>query len=352
MAIKYKKIAFSPSSYGLLGMVLFGVISILFAPDISNKFKYIFKLKYFVFGVISIAAYEQLFNKLKREKLGLLLNVFFILLTIGNLAGIHALFDGYHYLRMRAAGMYGMAITYGYGIELILIMILGLVLNFWNEITKLVSKYIILGALFSSIAGLYFSYTRGALLALIISLPFLFIKTKKKLFYKLSIAGAILISSLVIAILNVGEDNGQNRFLLKAKTKSNMIRISQYQAALSGFKEKPLTGWGYRNFEPNVGGIKVRNNIEFKNFLGHAHNNYLEFLASTGIFGFFSILIFVGFWIKEVWSREDDLSVVLLPFVISFAIAGLFQNTINDGENMFVIMFIYSLSQINKKVKI
>lgn len=359
IAFKQKKLHWNKSTWGLLGMVVFGIISVLFAPQIGNKIKYIFKLKYLMFGILGIAAYENLFKELKRSQVGLILTIFFVLLTIGNIAGIQAYFTGYHYLRMkpaadelRAAGMYGMAITYGYGIELILIMLLGLVFNYWKRITALVNKYIILAAVVSSAAGLYFSYTRGALLALIISIPFLFIKTKKKFFYGLSVAGLFIIAGLVIAVLNVSKDNGQNRFLLKAKTKSNMIRISQYQAAIAGFKEKPLTGWGYRNFEPNVGPIKERNHIAFPDFYGHAHNNYLEFLASTGLFGFISILVFVVFWIWEVWKRNDDLGGGLFPFVISFAISGLFQNTINDGENMFVIMFIYSLSQVKRKITI
>jgi len=35
----------------------------------------------------------------------------------------------------------------------------------------------------------------------------------------------------------------------------------------------------------------------------------------------------------------------VLPFVVSFSISGLFQNTINDAENMFFIMFMYTISQ-------
>lgn len=357
--IKNKESRFSRSSLFLFGMILFGIISILFAGDITAKFKIILKLKYFFFGLFAIFPYQKIFETISKKKIFLILSSFLLFLSIGNIAGVHALFDGFHYLRMkqasdsiRAAGMYGMAITYGYGIEFVVILLLGLLVNFYSKITEHVNKYLIWIALITSVIGLYFSYTRGALLALIISLPFLFIKTKKKLFYVLGVVGVIVITAFVTAVFSIKGEMAQNRFLLKAKTESNMIRLSQYQAAIAGFIEKPITGWGYRNFEPNAYDIKERNNIPYKEFYGHAHNNYLEFLVSTGIFGFISIVCFVGFWLWEVWKREDDLGIILLPFVISFAFSGLFQNTINDGENMFVIMFLYSLSQIKNKVKI
>ena len=53
----------------------------------------------------------------------------------------------------------------------------------------------------------------------------------------------------------------------------------------------------------------------------------------------------------ETYKRDDLLGKVLLPFVVSFSISGLFQNTINDGENMFVIMFLYSLTQATQAYK-
>mgnify|MGYP003330508379 FL=1 len=128
-----------------------------------------------------------------------------------------------------------------------------------------------------------------------------------------------------------------------------MIRLSQYEASYKAFLEKPLTGWGYRNFEANAYDIKKRNGIDYAEFAGHAHNNYLEFLASTGIFGFISFCSFVLLWLYETYKRDDEFSELMIPFLISFSISGLFQNTINDGENMFVIMFVYSLCYSVKK---
>jgi O-antigen ligase len=357
-AYKNGELNLSKSSIALLLTIIFAIVSIMFAPDITRKFKQVTKLKYMLIGVLAIYPYAELFKSMTRKQTKKMLNVFFTLLAIGNVAGIYALFSGYHPLRMkeasdglRAAGMYGMAITYGYGVELILILMITAGVIFRKKITSLVNPWIFYISLVTTFAGFYYAFARGAMLALIFSIPFIFFKRNKKIFIGLLSSGFVLMGVVTYLVFN-GTDDG-NRFLLRAKTTSNMIRLSQYQAAYKGFLEKPLTGWGYRNFEPNAYDIKKRNGIDFADFYGHAHNNYLEFLASTGIFGFTSFCAFVLLWLYEMYKRNDEFSELMIPFIISFSISGLFQNTINDGENMFVIMCIYSLCySIKKKITV
>ena len=345
------------SSWALIVMIVVGILSILNAPDISNKVKMIFKLKYLMIGFLAIFPLRELFKTLKARQVSSIVSIFLILVAIGNIAGIYALYSQYHPLRMkpasdpwRSAGMYGMAITYGYGIELVLILMTGIVWALKKKVSNFVNPYIFWISYFTTAAGFYLAFARGAMLAFIFSIPFLFIKTNKKVFLSLLGFGAVGMIAILLMVWN-GSDGG-NRFFLKAKTESNMIRLSQYEAAVKGWMEKPLLGWGYRNFEPNAFDIKKRNGIDFAEFYGHAHNNYLEYLASMGIFGFLSILFFVFFWFREVLKRKDHFGLIMAPLVVSFAISGLFQNTINDGENMFVIMFLYSITQALKNREI
>lgn len=358
-----EKLKFSKSMIFLGVMIFFCVLSVVLAPDIENKFRQASKVKYFLLGLFAVFPYRNLFKIFKREQAKKMLNVFLVLVAIGNIAGIHALFDGFHYLRWkaasdgsRAAGMYGMAITYGYGIEYIVILLTSLAVNFWDKLDQLVNKKLFVFALITCYLGMYFSYTRGALLAFIVSIPFLFILTKKKLFKISMAAGVALVISITAIVFSVSNGNksfGNNRFLLSAQNKSNLIRVSIYKTVWEAFKEKPLIGWGFRNFEKNSFEIKRRHDIEYADFGGHAHNNYLEILAGSGIFAFLSLLAFLGYWWREVWTRADDFTIILIPFLVSFLFSGLFQNTITDGENMFVIMFIYTVSQgISKKQKV
>ena len=351
---KRNELKFTKSMWSLLALIIISILSILIAPDITDKVKKIFKVKYFILGLGGIYSYKLLFESLKLDRVKVLINIFLVLLIVGNVAGIHALFSGFHYLRMkpssdlvRAAGMYGMAITYGYGISFIAIIFTSILMNYYKSIEYYTNKWLFIISYLTCLFGLYFSYTRGAILSFVLSLPIVFILTRKKLF-KILVAGCgVFLVALIIFFISAGDTDPMfgNRIFLKAKTGSNMIRLSQYESALKAFQEKPILGFGYRNFEDNVARIKDTYDIPHKHFIGHAHSNYLEFLAGTGLLGFLSFMSFTIFWIIELFKRNDDISVIFLPFVYIFAMTGLFQSTIIDGENTFVVMFIYGLSQ-------
>src|SRR5690606_13348736 len=83
----------------------------------------------------------------------------------------------------------------------------------------------------------------------------------------------------------------------------------------------------------------------YASFTGHAHNNYLEHLATTGILGLWCLLSFHFFWGLESYRRQDPLAKLALPLVVSLSFSGLFQYTFGDGENLFFIMACYALSQ-------
>ena len=351
----------SKSSWCLLGFIIVAVIATFFAPDIDvgRKFKLISKLKYFLIPVMAIFAYDSaLKNLITKKHIKIMLGMFLVTVSLANISGLIGLFTGFNPLRFkaaadahRAAGMYGMAMTYGYGIEFVCILLVG-VLLYWKRVQaffELNHKFYLLLTLIAtitSIAGLYYSFTRGAMLAFIISTPFLFYQKSKKIFISLIILGAVIITSAIIYVAN-SKVWGTNRFLIPMSSQTNTIRLSQYHAAWKGFLERPLLGLGYRNFESNSVKIKKRYNLAHQEFGGHTHCNLLEILVDTGIFGFILIFGFHLFWFLEIIGRKDVLGAILVPFWISFIVSGLVQNTIMDSENMFFIMFIYSISQMS-----
>ncbi|OKH28122.1 O-antigen ligase family protein [Chroogloeocystis siderophila] len=67
------------------------------------------------------------------------------------------------------------------------------------------------------------------------------------------------------------------------------LRTTQWQFALSLTQQRPLIGWGLRNFTP-----LYENQMHV--WLGHPHNFFLMFAAETGIVGIAFLSIWVG-WI-------------------------------------------------------
>ena len=67
------------------------------------------------------------------------------------------------------------------------------------------------------------------------------------------------------------------------------LRITQWQFCLDLIRQRPLTGWGLRNFTPLY---EEKMNVWF----GHPHNLFLMLTAETGIVGFLLLSAVVG-WV-------------------------------------------------------
>ena len=80
---------------------------------------------------------------------------------------------------------------------------------------------------------------------------------------------------------------------------SDESRTMQWRAAIEGFKDRPLTGYGLENhnlvwsahFDPDIYRIDT-------DIYDHTHNEFLEILATTGLLG---TIAFLGIWVA-IWA--------------------------------------------------
>ncbi|PPS39962.1 O-antigen ligase [Chroococcidiopsis sp. TS-821] len=70
------------------------------------------------------------------------------------------------------------------------------------------------------------------------------------------------------------------------------LRTTQWQFALSLTHQRPLVGWGLRNFTPLY-------QAQMHVWLGHPHNFFLMFAAETGVLG----IIFLSLWVGWILFR-------------------------------------------------
>lgn len=118
-----------------------------------------------------------------------------------------------------------------------------------------------------------------------------------------------------------------------------LLRTTQWKFALQMMLDRPLTGWGLRNFSPMY-------KAQMKLWLGHPHNLFLMFLAETGIIGTILICSWIG-WIlmkgvrlliaqtrlTSVKSYSEQL--IFFTYLLAFAEAILFNCfdiTVLDGK--------------------
>lgn len=332
------------SAWALLGLSIAIMLSVAVNQDIMVKgWKPIFKVKYFLFGFFSIAPFHWwVKNKMTEKKLQILLYVFLIAATVATVSGIYSKTIGYNPITMRTvdtvrnAGLFGMVMNYAHNMAFFLIIVLGLII--YKDSSK---RFINLNFLWSvfilNFLGLYLTYTRGALLALFVAAPFyLFKKNKKKFLF----AGVLLCFMGTTLYFFSGENI--------IRPGSDRLRLSMWKTAVIAFRERPLTGYGYLNFELHSLDIKRLYNIEEQNFGGHAHNNFLEVLASIGFFGFIVFIAWLLLWFIEVYKRDDLIAKIILPFIITFIIGGLTQASISLGVNLFFIIAAFSISLLYK----
>lgn len=343
--VNYKN--YNKSSWALLFMALVIIISIITNQDIAvNSYKPIGKIKYFLLGFLMIAPYAFYFNKvINKKKSGYLIFLFCIATTVAGVAGIVGMNTGYNYISMRPvnhdrnAGLSGMVLNYAHNLAYFQVILLGLII-YHEQIENIINKKILYIVFTFNLIALYLSYTRGAILSLIIAAPFFLFKKNRLKFITI---GAITLLLTFGAYYLIGSN------ILRPS--SDKERISQWRAAIKAFEERPYLGYGYLNFEQHSVPIKKRYNIGELQFGGHAHNNFLEMLASTGIIGFTSYIIWLVLWFIEIYKRNDIVSKISLPLFVAFIISGLTQSTISLGVNLFFIMGAYAIFQATSDQK-
>ncbi len=369
-AIKAKKDIFSYSSLSLLLLVVVALLSVFVNwSELINPVGKVAKVKYLLIGFLSIFAYREIWKSgfLTEKRIRLLVNLFIVSIIIASVSGGLAAFTGFHYLRMKPAshgnancGMYGMCISFGYGVQYAVLIFLGLWIN-RNRLAPYYNKYLLYAGTILSFLALYQNYSRGALFSCIVALPFLFYKKMKRTFIIVGICSFVVLS--IVATITVyisGEDKGDvfhSRYFYNMYGRSNLMRALQYKTSYKMFKENPLLGVGFRGFEENSLKTQKKYNLYYKlnlqgierQFKGHAHNNFLEFLTGMGILGFILLLLFHIFWFYELNIWNTYAATLGIPVIVAFFVSGLVQSTIIDGENMFLVMMVYAITQISRK---
>lgn len=334
---------FKPSTWALIAMFFIIILSVLVNHDVSPKgYGPITKSKYFMFGFVAIAPLSFYFkNYWNERKLKLLINLFIISSTLASLLGLITYFTGFNILSFkmthdyRNTGLFGMVMNYAHNLSYFLIILSGMLI-YQKQVVKFISKKILYIAAAISFLGFFTSFTRGAWIGFLIGLPFYFFKENKK---KFLIAIIAICSIGVLAYFSAGT--------AMYRKDGDQSRIGQWMGAWESFKEHPVLGVGYLNYEQICSIVKFKYNLPAPEFRGHAHNNFFEILADTGTLGIISFLLWLGFWLWEMYKREDLIAKIAFPFIVTFIFGGLTQSTISLGINLFYIMAVYAISQIN-----
>ncbi|MGZ6395872.1 MAG: O-antigen ligase family protein, partial [Pseudobdellovibrionaceae bacterium] len=195
------------------------------------------------------------------------------------------------------------------------------------------------------------SFTRGIWIGFTVALLFCAALMGRKVF-----ASSLVALALTSGLLFYGSNRIQNRVMGKttAESQSNNERMLYWKANLQIFKDYPWVGIGYSQNNIHVEEYLKKEGVEW--LVGtHAHNQYIHFLAGTGLLGlgcFLSFLALVFYPIFKrllVWRKQKNISdqyyllMGVFAALLCFVIGSLTESNFSIAKNRFAFLFIAAI---------
>lgn len=336
------------SAWCLVAFLLIAALSVGFNHGIiADPWEHLGKLKHLILVVVLLGfgglSSPPLSERWRRDALVLAWLVPLIIVIVIGLIGV---FTGRHPFRgddvisaRRLTGIYGQVMTFAYSQQFSVLALAAFVLAplVWKKLTRVPFWALVLAAV-AAAGALYLTYTRGAMLGAVAGI---------------AVYGMMRSWKVAVAIVILGLGVGWFARLEGARyfDGESKMRLGQWRAASLAFLERPVMGWGFRNFEPHSAELKERYGFELDlirkrgqkpvraYFEGHAHNNFLEAFASTGFAGGLAFLAFALSWWDE--ARRSPHRLFFLPGVTAFLVSGCFEDTFFDTEVLNCLMLLY-----------
>jgi O-antigen ligase len=209
----------------------------------------------------------------------------------------------------------------------------------------------------ASLYAAMLSGSRGAWLALPIVGVFLLWVVRRRLVGWAK--GAVLVLVLVACVFAIHNDRIYERVTIvgknvaqfmndKEENTSEGVRIMLWQLAWSVWQEKPLLGTGIGDFRYETKKKLAEGQTALEKDYGHAHNIFLDALATTGMLGFLAFV--VSFFVLPAhifWTiglargtLQMHFSVLAgLTLLVSFAVFGLTEGWMARSPMLSVFLF-------------
>lgn len=205
--------------------------------------------------------------------------------------------DYSHDIFIRMGGLLNNPMTYAHLYGLFFMISLGVLFCMWRHLS---SKNKIIASIFSIVIAiaLVLTFTRGVWISVSASIIIIaFLKNKK-----LGIFAALLIAISFSSLFYLS-NNFKDRIEQAANYKENydIQRVVLWKTNLEIFKDHPVFGIGYGENARRLREYYDRLGYPADQFEGHAHNQFLHFLAGTGAVGLAVYLIFAFYFLFHAY---------------------------------------------------
>jgi len=218
-----------------------------------------------------------------------------------------------------------------------LVMIIPVTIGLVFIVSSSLSKKILSAVVLLQFLVLFLTETRAAWIALVLSffMAVIFVLIKKKKPVLLSLLGVLFVG-LIVFFISTGVFNQ----IFNYQAGSGALRIIWWNQAAEAIQKKPLLGYGFDNQEEVLMAAYHPLQGVYSNYslrTDRAHNEILDQLLTTGIFGlvlFFSfvILLFkegITCFIKTQDKKQQIILIALLTGLIAYFVQGMFSFSVS-----------------------
>ncbi|MCX5706025.1 MAG: O-antigen ligase family protein [Candidatus Omnitrophica bacterium] len=257
-------------------------------------------------------------------------------------------------LLLRATGSFPGPNALGIFLSCIVPLIVGLTLFYFRNKRRIIMLFVSLLV----IAGLYLTYSRGALIGFFIAFLFLAIMKRNKV-----IIGALIASVIIFPFVAPKNMKG---WLAVAKTNPlifflNDDRITAYKNTFNMIVHYPFVGVGVNTYSKVYAKYKLAEAEKMgptpDSF--YAHNNFLQMTGETGLLGLAAFLWFLFVLFKKNFSvfkgiKDEYLKIVSLSLIgclIAFLINGLTETSLYNARVAMIFWFLTGFSLAISRIR-
>lgn len=347
--IKGERVSLPKSSYILIALFCWGVVcNIVNFDQLIKPGKTFQELKFYLFGVFFMIPIKYYLKKQQNRHTKFIISTLCVTVIAAFIVGVTKAFFDFDIVHWKAGEFKNRSdgflnyMRYGYGSAFLFILGWAYFLR-GRKFKRWLNKKLFFTALFLCLAAIFAAKTRGALLAVLVGLPFFYLKYKPKLAGTIIAMGSIF-AGVIIYFSFFSSEPAPSRFL-NINDGSNKKRMSQFYTATKAIAERPIFGWGAEQFTHRVSDLKKKYNVWSQDYAGHSHNIFLEHAVSFGLLGAVLIFLFFLFWFIEMIKLKTDFSWAIATYIVAFVVGGqvemLFENL-----NSHLLFFVYSLSHV------
>jgi O-antigen ligase/tetratricopeptide (TPR) repeat protein len=297
-----------PIFFSLLAFLAAASVSALFSPAPTHSFFGDFERMGGVWAWLHLALFFLLLRTLRDEDWGWIING---ALAVSLFVSISAIVEHFQLAATRSADAIipASAATIGNPGLLAAYLLMNVALAGYAASASVRYRLLYLSVVGVNLLGLVYASNRSTIIGLVLGaiiggVIFAALSSTRRKWIAFSIAGALAVVVVAVSVAVRAFPKSEvtrlvpsvvSRLALTNPAGGDGVRPMQWRAAIDGFKDRPLVGYGLENhnlvwgahFDSRVYGLET-------DVFDRTHNQFLEILATTGLIG---TAAFLGIWI-------------------------------------------------------